>query len=197
LYEIAKALLKIARANPNAKVPLPLSLASWNLKKYDSFARWVKESMMWELISYTEAADWVDEGRVILLLDSLNAVIPAKRATFIAALEKYLRAERTHIPQCVITYRQEKDWEGPAFEIYFYQIMMKLLTEEQIDYFLAQRGSEYESLVKTHPLRDLCRTPLILTMVLENLDSILETHSEIPSDLDLNQIDDSVFEDAL
>ncbi len=76
LLELARELLKRAKDNPDAPIPVVLMLSSWAIKKLP-LEKWIVEELRKEYhIPSQVGQTWVETNQLLLLLDGLDEVAP-------------------------------------------------------------------------------------------------------------------------
>ncbi len=160
LLTLTEKLLNIADANDQHPIPIILNLSTWNLsptqksgrrKKNKTngslFAAWVTERLNREYeIPLSLAERWIESGSLLLLLDGLDEVAPARQADCVAAINAY-RQHHSGLRPMVICCRSREYDAIPNLHLHG-AIVVQPLNREQVNTFLKEGKNALVSLRK-------------------------------------------------
>jgi hypothetical protein len=167
LKRIAAGLLQRAQVDPASPVPVILNLTNWRLGNSDLAAWIVGEISSTYLPKKEFVRTWLDEGRILLLLDSLDTVAVEARTACIDAINRF-RNSRT-LPGLVVASRDDGYRElGHKLQLQA-AVHLAPLTPQIITSYLSQAAvgsAELQAAVTTdNGLLELAKTPLALRML--------------------------------
>ncbi len=143
LFKLAEALIANALENPTAKIPIPISLSTWN-RKYRSFDEWLRKTITGPegFGPYEAINQLIAEDGLILLLDGFDQIKDSNRKICIEAIRKYVR--KFEFPEVVICSRvdQYETYEEEFDKLSNFSLLTIMpLTTEQIDQYLEEKGN--------------------------------------------------------
>ena len=165
LLQLARALIDRAKQDPDAPVPVILSLSGW-AERRTSIAEWVVYEL--NLIQYGVPQDigrqWMKNNDLVLLLDGLDEVSGRYKQDCIEALNDFVSEHG--LMGIAVCSRYDEYQNQPARLKLRGAIMLEPLTTEQIDAYFEGAGSSLDGLrtmlEQDGPLRELVRSPLML-----------------------------------
>ena len=167
LLGLTRDLLDSVDQNENQPIPVVFNLSSWR-GGGQTIANWlVKELEEKYQVSQALGKSWVENEKLLLLLDGLDEVPANLRDNCVIALNQFIqRYGRTRIIVCSRT----KDYEALTQLLKFQgAILIKLLTIEQVDQYLAKTGDKLAgvraAIQINSMLQELIKTPLMLSTV--------------------------------
>lgn len=170
LLQLTRELLKQARADSRASIPLVFNLSSWE-KKQGSLAAWLVEEafLQYQLKRSFTRDELLPSGSIVLLLDGLDEVPLAARSNCVAAINVFLQAHPVGVAVCSRT----ADYDELNQKLKMQQaVVLQPLSGRQIEEFLAGAISDEATLQlvsgllrRDRQLRELARTPLMLNVV--------------------------------
>lgn len=170
LLELARDLLKRAKDNEAAPIPVVLMLSSWATRKLP-LERWIVEELKAKYdISTSIGKEWLKANQLLLLLDGLDEVAPSALPACIEAINAYYRQACRSLVVCSRT----KEFLGQPGRLALHTaVTVQPLSFEQVDTYLdglAAKGEDIAGLKQTlhqsAALRALATTPLFLTVLL-------------------------------
>lgn len=182
LAVLARDLLAEAERDLTAPVPVIFNLSGWTATQ-KPLANWLEDELNRNhRVSRKLARRWLDEGRLALLLDSLDEVDENHRAACVKAINAYRASDATG-PLVVCSRLQ--DYEDLQIQLELKQaIVLKKLTRSQVEgYFrrLQDRQPDgdlmilFERIWGDDALRELTQTPLMLNII-----TLTYAHSQAP-----------------
>lgn len=167
VLELARDL--IARAKESAAEPAPvvLALSTWR-GQHKNLRDWlVAELGLRYQVPKRVAANWLEEGRLVLILDGLDEVVPDRRAACVDAINAFAE---THPPAGLAVTCRVAEYEALATKLRLRSaICLQPLTPEQIDRYFKAAGPSLDplrlALQNDAGLRELARSPLMLSVM--------------------------------
>ncbi|GHO61497.1 hypothetical protein KSC_003890 [Ktedonobacter sp. SOSP1-52] len=164
LLELARH--EIARARHYERYPLPIyfNLASWAERQLP-LEKWLVEEINTKYrISPKLAQTWIEAEHITLLLDGLDDVGPEYRTACIQEINTY--RQKYGLAPVVVCCRSADYLAQPARLALNKSVVVKALTTEQIDEFVALAGQDLAilrlTLQRDAALREMASTPLML-----------------------------------
>jgi serine/threonine protein kinase len=173
LLELAELAHARARREPSALLPVVLNLSSWSTWPNDSLADWLIDALGIEYgIPSKVAARWLADDALLLVLDGLDEVAPARRAACIAAIAA-LRAE--HLAGLVVACREGDDALDTQLRPTL-TIELQPLSTSDVHAALEHGGRPelVAALARSPELTALLRTPLLVDMTLRGDEDLQE-----------------------
>lgn len=179
LLELTRAAIARARRDPAHPIPVVFNLATWAERRQPLDAWLVEELNARYHIPRRIARPWVAEDRLMVLLDGLDEVRADAREGCVAAINAF-RREHGVAPVAVCS--RTAAYEALAQRLQLRgAVVLQPLTLAQMDAYLALAGEGMapvrELLHEDDDLRDLARTPLMLSVMVlayhgERLDDV-------------------------
>jgi len=166
LLELARALLQRADATPGYPSPVVFNLSSW-IERKAPLAEWMVEELRTRYnIPKKLAQAWVAQDKLLPLLDGLDEVQSAQRATCAEAINQF-HAE--HLVPLVVCSRVN-EYENLAVRLKLQgAVLLQPLTPEQIDAYLNRAGPTLatvrSALQQDTELQELAQSPLMLNIM--------------------------------
>lgn len=181
LLELARDAVARAQADPSQPIPVVLKLSSWAHKR-QPIAEWLAQELAGKYYFPKKIAQpWIDNDGLLLLLDGLDEVKADLRDACVQAINAFLAQHRVALAVCC----RVADYEALSTRLNLHgEARIQPLTSGQIDDYLQGAGSELQAVRETlehdPPLRELARTPLMLSVMalayrgvsVEELDSL-------------------------
>ena len=170
LLELARDLLKRAKDNEAAPMPVVLMLSSWATRKLP-LEQWIVEElrMKYDVPSHIGKA-WVEANQLLLLLDGLDEVAPSALPACIDAINEYYHQAHRSLVVCS---RTKEFLDQPGRLALHTAVIVQPLSSEQVDTYLdglAAKGEDVEGLKhalhQSEALRALATTSLFLTVLI-------------------------------
>jgi hypothetical protein len=170
LLELVRDLLKRAKDDEEAPIPVVLMLASWATRKLP-LEQWIAEELKekYDIPSQIGEA-WVKANQLLLLLDGLDEVAPSALPACIEAINEYYHQGH---PSLVVCSRTKEFLDQPGRLALHTAVIVQLLASEQVDTYLdglAAKGEDVEGLKhglhQSAELLALATTPLFLTVLI-------------------------------
>lgn len=166
LLKFATQLTTQAEADPQKPIPVLLELSTWN-ESYNTFDSWIVHRLkrLYNIESGI-AQVWINNEQLVLLLDGLNELGLVQQERAIVAINQFLA--ETLYPHCVVCCRSEEYEAGKArLSQLNGAIVLQPLTDGQIQRYLDEVGRSpfWQSIEQQATLKDLARSPLLLTMM--------------------------------
>jgi DNA polymerase III delta prime subunit len=170
LLKLARDLLKRAKDNEAAPIPVVLMLSSWATRKLP-LEQWIAEELKAKYYIPSQIGEeWVKANQLLLLLDGLDEVTPDAQPACIEAINQYYRQAHRSIVVCS---RTKEYLNQPGRLTLHTAVIVQPLSSEQIDSYLdglAAKGEEVEGLKhalhERTALSELATTPLFLTVLI-------------------------------
>src|SRR5215469_4912043 len=170
LLELARDLLKRAKDDEEAPMPVVLLLSSWATRKLP-LEQWIAEELKVKYDIHSPIGKaWVEANQLLLLLDGLDEVALDALPTCIDAINAYYHQVHRSLVVCS---RTREFLDQPGRLALNTAVIVQPLSSEQVDTYLdslAAKGEEVEGLKHTlhqsTALRALVTTPLFLTVLL-------------------------------
>jgi hypothetical protein len=167
LLELARDLIARAEVDPSQPFPVVINLATWNDPHQTLFDWLVNEISDKYRIPAKFTRSWLGENRLLLLLDGFDEVRAENRRACVEAINAFTR--EFGLPGVVISSRLKEYSELPVHLKLHSAILLKQLTRDQIDTYLARAGSKLAALQtilqKDPVLRAQARSPLMLSIM--------------------------------
>jgi serine/threonine protein kinase len=169
LLDLAELAHDRARRDPSALLPVVLNLSSWSTWPTGSLADWLIDALGIEYgIPHRVAARWLDDDALLLLLDGLDEVAPARRAGCITAIAA-LRAE--HFVGLVVASRSSEDpLDAELRPTIAVELQPLPTTEVHAALEHAGRPELVAALGRSPELSTLLHTPLLVDMTLRGFE---------------------------
>src|SRR6266849_1801965 len=170
LLELARDLLKRAKDNEAAPIPVVLMLASWATEKLP-LEQWIVEELRMKYdVPSQIGKEWAKANQLLLLLDGLDEVVPDALPACIEAINGYYHQAHRSLVVCSRT----KEFLDQSGRLALHTaVTVQPLSSEQIGTYLdglAAKGEEIEGLKRalhqSTTLRTLATTPLFLTVLI-------------------------------
>ena len=166
LLIIAQAMLLAAAANHQERIPVVLNLVSWS-GHHHALDGWLVEEMAQKYrLPPKLPQEWLENGDLLLLLDGLDEVQEAERASCAAAINEF---RRRHFAPLVVCSRLEEYAALPVRLQLQQAVEVCPLTPAQIDEFLTRPQEDDAALARLvredEQLRELATTPLMLYVI--------------------------------
>lgn len=161
LLMLARELVAVAREDPSAPAPVVLNLASFDPRRSD-FVDWVVSELVTKYsLPGRRARAWLRNDALVLLLDGLDEVAPARRKDCMAAIDAFRREHP--VPTVVASREDEYASTGSRLE-FGVAVRLLPLDDEQIDHLLSSMEAEsvVAALQEDDELRARVRNPLML-----------------------------------
>lgn len=177
LLELATVLLRRARIDDDAPLPLVLQLSTWDEQR--SLDAWLRTELHARYgIPPAHAQPWLDHDALLLLLDGLDEVAPPRRAACVAAIEAWCGRSLRPV---VVTSRPSAT---PGFGWPRTAVVLALqpLAPETVARAVAERPALQglrSALASDVALAELARNPLALSLLRETQGGI-EPHVSAP-----------------
>jgi hypothetical protein len=170
LLELARDLLKRAKDNLMAPIPVVLMLSSWATRKLP-LEQWIAEELQAKYdIPSQIGKEWVKANQLLLLLDGLDEVAPSALPACIDAINEYYHQAHRSLVVCS---RTKEFLDQPGRLALHTAVTVQPLSSPQINSYLdglASKGEDVEGLKHTlhqsEALRALATTPLFLTVLI-------------------------------
>ena len=166
LLHLVSDLLVYAEGDVSRPIPVVFSLASWNSSQ--PLDEWLVNELSnnYEVPSQL-GRSWISEKGFVPLLDGLDEVEISKRSACADAINHF-RQQYPGVWMLVTT--RSKDYHALSIRLQLDKaIVLQPLSLEQIDAYLAGRGSRLEGLRATlnqdATMRELAQTPLMLSIM--------------------------------
>ena len=164
--ELLRVLLTRASQREDQRVPFFFPLTSWATRQAP-LAEWLVEEMETRYgVVRSIGQAWLEQNRVILLLDGLDEIDPARREACVTAINAYQRVSPTPLVlNCRI-----KDYTDLAVRAELYTaVMVQPLSDAQITEYLAAASishHEAHTALRDDPgLLEMVRSPLMLSII--------------------------------
>ena len=133
LLELARDLLKRAKENETAAIPVLLTLSSWATRKLP-LEEWIVEELRMEYdIPSQIGKDWVKANQLLPLLDGLDEVAPSALPACIDAINEYYHQAHRSLVVCSRT----KEFLGQPGRLALHRTeIVQPLSSEQVDSYL-------------------------------------------------------------
>ncbi len=167
LLELARDLVARAAADPSAPLPVVLGLAAWRDPR-EPLETWIIGQLRDAYrIPERVGRAWIEADRVSLLLDGLDEVAPPLVADCARAINGF--RERHGFVEMAVACRRT-DYEALPVRLKLdAAILLRSLTEAQIEAYLAAGGPRLEPLARAladdAELRELAASPLMLNIM--------------------------------
>ena len=167
VLELVRDLVQRARESAAEPVPAVLALSNWRGEHKDLAGWLVSELGLRYQVPKRVARTWLEEGRLVLILDGLDEVIPERRAACVAAINAF---EEAHPPPGLAVTCRVAEYEALATKLRLRSaICLQPLTPEQIDRYFKAAGAGLDplraALRADAGLRELARSPLMLSVM--------------------------------
>jgi NACHT domain len=166
LLKFACALLERASQDGDQPIPVVLELSAWKDDRL-SIQQWIVRQLRKAYnVPIAVSQQWLQDERLILLLDGLNELGLVRQARCTQAINQFL--VDTAYPHCVVCCREEEyKAAGVKLTALNGAIYLKPLTDGQIQQYLKQvkRSNLWGNLSQEPALKELARSPLLLTMM--------------------------------
>ena len=168
LLELAEALAEKAEHDPQAPLPIVLSLDSWAQQKGDLEDWFAREASRVYGIGPTLARNWVAQDALLPLLDGFDEVARERREDCARAINRF-RERHGALPIAVCSRKAEYDkLEGRDLLALTGAVVVEPLTDAQITEYLEAGGARLAGLAQARAsvpaLRELLTTPLMLSV---------------------------------
>ena len=169
LLELTRELIERAQDDESFPMPVVFHLASWATRRAP-LAEWLVGELASPAygVPLRLAQGWVESDQILPLLDGLDEVAPEQRSACVAAINAF-RARRTlRLARLVICCRRAAYEALPPLHLRG-AILVRPLTERQVDAYLADAGDQVAglraALQEDAALRELATTPLLLNLM--------------------------------
>jgi len=167
LLELARDLIARAESDPSQPLPVVINLSTWNRPRETLFDWLIDEIRDKYKIPARFTHTWLQENRLLLLLDGLDEVKATNRSACVEAINAFARDYG--LPGVVVTSRLEEYSQLPARLELHGAILLRPLTDTQINSYLAKAGSKLAALQATLQddpvLRNQAQFPLMLSIM--------------------------------
>lgn len=167
VLELARDLIARARESAVEPVPVVLALSTWR-GQHKNLRDWlVAELGLRYQVPKRVANTWLEEGRLVLILDGLDEVVPDRRAACVDAINAF---EQAHPPSGLAVTCRVVEYNALTTKLRLRSaICLQPLTAEQIDRYFKAAGAGLnplrEALREDAGLRELARSPLMLSVM--------------------------------
>jgi NACHT domain len=166
LLKFAISLTEKATADPLQPIPVLLELSTWT-EESGTIETWITARLkrLYNVETATARA-WLRDEQLVLLLDGLNELGLVRQDRAIVAINAFLR--ETIYPHCVVCCRSEEYEAGQErLSQLNGAIYLEPLSDGQIQRYLqaVQRSPFWGNIQHQPALRELARSPLLLTMM--------------------------------
>jgi DNA polymerase III delta prime subunit len=167
LLELARTLIKRAQQEETHPIPVVFNLSSW-AEKRPPLADWLVEELNARYdVPRKVGQAWIDHDQVLPLLDGLDEARQDARDACVEAINAY-RQEHGLIGMVVCS--RVADYAALTAKLKLRgAIMVQPLTDEQIDWYLAQAGDQLSAvrtlLHEDAEMRVFANTPLMLSIM--------------------------------
>ncbi len=167
LLELARDTIARAEEDPTQPIPVVFNLSSW-AERRQPIAEWLVEELNAKYqIPRRVARPWVENDDLLLLLDGLDEVRAEYREACTEAINGF-RQEHGLAPIAVCS--RTADYEALATRLRLQgAVLLRPLTPEQIDQYLAGAESEAMAVSRTFrhdaALQELAQSPLMLSVM--------------------------------
>ncbi|GAB4514527.1 MAG: hypothetical protein OHK0046_16730 [Anaerolineae bacterium] len=197
LYHYARDAVIKRLVDKDAPIPILGIVSRWDAENQPSIEEW----LVTEPDSPLDATSIIREGKAILLLDGLDELgrekpldskkLPKQtydpRMRFVEALNQV-----NHCNQVIVTSRT-RDYEEIGKKLSLNgAIQLQPLTDDQIQAYLSDHLEIYRAIQEDERLRDLARTPLLLSLIAFAFDR-LEEDLKAKGDLRAGDVRDAIF----
>ncbi|MEM7534590.1 MAG: hypothetical protein AAF639_20585 [Chloroflexota bacterium] len=171
LLMLTESLLARAAADPTHPTPVVFNLSSW--QSGQPLAEWLIEELNQRYqMPKKVSTGWIENDELIPLLDGLDEVDPARRDECVDAINAY---RREHVVSMVVCSRTAEYASLTGKLQLSGAVVVRPLTQAQIDGYITDLGPQGETLAQmldgdselheASELRDLARTPLMLSVM--------------------------------
>jgi hypothetical protein len=191
LLELASDLLKRAKDNEAAPMPVMLMLSSWATRKLP-LEQWIAEELQAKYDVPTQIGkEWVKANQLLLLLDGLDEVAPYALPACIDAINEYYHQAHRSLVVCS---RTKEFLDQPGRLALHTAVIVQTLSSEQVDSYLEGLTAKREdveglkhTLHQSTALSALATTPLFLTVLIlsyhgKPMKELLELVKTTPTD---------------
>ncbi|HEU5384072.1 MAG TPA: NACHT domain-containing protein [Ktedonobacteraceae bacterium] len=173
LLELTRELLLRANQYEDLPIPVVFHLSFWRTKKDLRLEEWLVEELQSKYwIPRHTAQMWVETEQLTLLIDGLDEAPEHFLAPCVQAINRYHR-EHPFVP-LVVSSRREAYFEQHTRVQFQRAICIRPLTIERIHTFLSlagERMAEVRKVLDEDPdVRDMIKTPLVLSIVVQALE---------------------------
>jgi serine/threonine protein kinase len=167
MLELARALIERAETDMEHPLPVVFNLSSWS-ENSKPIPKWLVDELVSKYQAPRKVAeDWVEGDMLLPLLDGLDEVVLNRREACVRAINDY-RDERGFVDMVVCSRIADYELLDNKLKLNG-AILLKPLTDAQIDLYLARLGEPLEPLRKAlkgdEVLRELARSPLMLSIM--------------------------------
>lgn len=167
LLTLARGLIERAEKNPAQPVPVVFNLSSWAGSE-QALAAWLENELSAKYqIPGKIGRAWLEHNRLLLLLDGLDEVEEAKRASCVEAINRFVR--EIGLPGLAVCCRSDQYEELSVKLALNAAISLRPLTDAQIDAYVEEAGAALTGLRSAlrddAALRELARSPLMLNLM--------------------------------
>ncbi|HWA16069.1 MAG TPA: NACHT domain-containing protein [Gemmatimonadales bacterium] len=167
VLELARDLIARARESAAESPPVVLALSTWRGQHKNLLDWLVAELGLRYQVPRRVATNWLEEGRLVLLLDGLDEVVPDRRAACVDAINAFAEA---HPPAGLAVTCRVAEYDALATKLRLRSaICLQPLTPGQIDRYFKAAGASLEplraALREDAGLRELARSPLMLSVM--------------------------------
>ncbi len=167
LLELTRDLLNRADQDDSAPMPVVFNLSAWSQNQRPLMDWLIDELGNKYQVSKDVAKEWVRSDTLLLLLDGLDEVAGARREECVQAINNY---RQKHGFVDVVVCSRISDYELLTNKLKLNgAVMLKPLTEEQVDSYLTQLGASASAvrllLQSDFNLQQMSQTPLMLSIM--------------------------------
>lgn len=167
LLELAHGLLMRAAQDENAPLPVVFNLTSW-AEEQRSLDEWFVAELQ-TIYHIPGKIGWalVEANQLALLLDGLDEIAEETRPACVKAIQAY---QQEHALVSLVLCCRRETYDAQTTRLVFQQIILvKPLTEEQIDLYLSSAHCQHEAvkraLQEDPELQQMCTNPLMLNII--------------------------------
>ncbi|HWA28834.1 MAG TPA: DUF4062 domain-containing protein [Lacunisphaera sp.] len=167
VLELARDLIARVREAATAPAPVVLALSTWRGQHKNLLDWLVAELGLRYQVPKRVATHWLEEGRLVLLLDGLDEVVPGRRAACVDAINAFVEA---HPPAGLAVTCRVAEYNALTTKLRLRSaICLQPLTAEQVDRYFRAAGPGLaplrQALQEDAGLRELARSPLMLSVM--------------------------------
>lgn len=169
--------LQAARGDPTAAAPVMLLATSWKnsdrgLGTSAAFEKWLIEQVQIEYkVSGRTIQSWLEDGSLSLFIDGIDEIESQAKLCFLHALRDF---QRNHDLSVYATCRQEDYYQlqaaagGKALLAPDLVVALQMLETDDVEFLISERRADLIPVMRGNlEIIDLCRSPLVLSLVLE------------------------------
>ena len=166
LLELAAVLISRATSDPKERVPIVLSLSSW--QKQQSLEEWIATELSAKYrVPKSIARAWLTQNYLVPLLDGLDEVQPANQSACVTAVNAFIE---THKPSGLVVCSRlmEYQWLPKKLKLNG-AVCIEPLSPQDVNNFIVAGSPQLtglqQALASDPVLEDLAQTPLMLSIM--------------------------------